>query len=200
MPAKASGLDAHRTQQKRRQMRVAAGSRRHRPVTRRLACALRRGRASSRRATGAGARSLVAEPGRAPCLVPAAALATAALRAAVLSDAARRARRRGGGSPIQAMVWPISFSIAATLLLIGRRDDGDGGAAPAGAAGAADAVDVVVGMVRDVEIEDVADIGNVEAARGDVGGDQQRRLRPCGTGRARRCAPTGPCRRAARPR
>ena len=35
---------------------------------------------------------------------------------------------------------------------------------------------VVVGMMRHVEIEDVADGGNVEAAGGDVGGDQQRNL------------------------
>ena len=58
-------------------------------------------------------------------------------------------------------------------LAVGRADDGDRGAGLAGAAGAADAVDVVVGMMRDVEIEDVADVGNVEAAGGDVGGDQQ---------------------------
>src|SRR5580704_7565591 len=53
-------------------------------------------------------------------------------------------------------------------------DDGDGGAVSPGAAGAADAVHVVVGMDRHVEIIDVADVGNIEAARGDVGGDQQR--------------------------
>ena len=35
---------------------------------------------------------------------------------------------------------------------------------------------VVVGMMRHVEIEDVADGGNVEAAGGDIGGDQQRDL------------------------
>src|SRR5215472_688331 len=57
---------------------------------------------------------------------------------------------------------------------VGGRDDGDGGAAASGASGAADAMDVIVGMVRDVEVEDVADGGNVEAARGDVGGNQQR--------------------------
>src|SRR5262245_52991117 len=59
---------------------------------------------------------------------------------------------------------------------VSGRNDGDGGAAASGASGAADAVDVVVGMVRDVEVEDVADGGNVEPARGDVGGDQQRHL------------------------
>ena len=58
--------------------------------------------------------------------------------------------------------------------LVERRDDGDRGAGASGAAGAADAVDVVVGVMRNVEIEDVADGGNIEAAGGDVGGDQKR--------------------------
>src|SRR5580704_18576045 len=53
-------------------------------------------------------------------------------------------------------------------------DDGDGGAVSPGAAGAADAVHVVVGMDRHVEIIDVADVGDIEAAGGDVGGDQER--------------------------
>src|SRR5581483_1359428 len=57
-------------------------------------------------------------------------------------------------------------------LLVERRDDRDRRAGAAGTTGAADAMDVIVGMVGDVEIEDVADLGNVEAAGGDVGGDQ----------------------------
>src|SRR5262249_17492774 len=57
---------------------------------------------------------------------------------------------------------------------VGGRNDGDGGAAPSGASGAAGAMHVVVGVMRGVEVEDVADRGNVEAARGDVGGNQQR--------------------------
>src|SRR5262249_52477480 len=61
---------------------------------------------------------------------------------------------------------------------VSGRNDGDGGAAASGASGAADAMDVIVGMVRNVEIEDVADGGNVEAARGDVGGHQQRDFVP----------------------
>ena len=48
------------------------------------------------------------------------------------------------------------------------------GAGTAGAPGAADTVHVVVGMMRNIEIEDVADGGNIETARGDVGGHQQR--------------------------
>ena len=53
--------------------------------------------------------------------------------------------------------------------LVGGGNDGQRDAGLAGAAGAADAVDVVFGMMRHVEIEDMADVGNVEAARGDVG-------------------------------
>ena len=102
----------------------------------------------------------------------------APVRFAVGSSAtsARSGTGRCDFAAIQGMLWPISFSIAATALAVGRGDHGDRGAGAAGAAGAADAVDVVVGMVRHVEIEDVADVGNVEAARGDVGGDQQRDL------------------------
>ena len=74
------------------------------------------------------------------------------------------------------MVWPISFSIARERLVVGRGHERDRGAGAAGAAGAADAVDVIFGMMRHVEIEDVADFGNVEAAGGDIGGDQERCL------------------------
>ena len=35
---------------------------------------------------------------------------------------------------------------------------------------------IVVGMMRHIEIVDVADDGNIEAAGGDVGGDQDRNL------------------------
>src|SRR5690242_2507421 len=59
---------------------------------------------------------------------------------------------------------------------IDRSDDGDRDAAAAGAAGAADPVHIVVGMMRHVEIEDVTYLGNVEAAGGDVGSDEQRQL------------------------
>ncbi|MEY9410125.1 hypothetical protein ABH989_004591 [Bradyrhizobium ottawaense] len=59
-------------------------------------------------------------------------------------------------------------------LLVERRHDRDRGAGATGAAGPADAVDVVIGMVGNVEIEDVADLGNVEAAGGDIRGDEER--------------------------
>src|SRR5438034_1993734 len=60
--------------------------------------------------------------------------------------------------------------------VVERGDDRNRGAGASGAAGTADAMHVVVGMMRYVEIEDVADGGNVEAAGGNIGGDQQRDL------------------------
>ena len=125
---------------------VARAARRAARRDGRAACGGRRARSSRR----GSRRSRVARPRR-----PGAA-------------GCRPARRSAHG-----MLWPISFSIAATALPSAGADDGDGGAGLAGAAGAADAVDVVVGVMRHVEIEDVADVGNVEAAGGDVGGDQQ---------------------------
>jgi hypothetical protein len=50
--------------------------------------------------------------------------------------------------------------------------DGEGVAARLGAAGAADAMDVIFGMLRHVVIDDVTDVGDVQPARGDVGGDE----------------------------
>src|SRR5687768_7365546 len=47
-------------------------------------------------------------------------------------------------------------------------DEGDGAAVPAGAARAADAVHVFLDVLRDVVVHDVRDLGDVEAARGDV--------------------------------
>ena len=52
-------------------------------------------------------------------------------------------------------------------------DEGDGGPLLAGAAGAADAVDVRVGVLGDVVRDDVRQVGDVEAAAGDVGRDQE---------------------------
>ncbi|ODN71785.1 hypothetical protein A6302_00928 [Methylobrevis pamukkalensis] len=60
------------------------------------------------------------------------------------------------------------------ILGIRRTDEGDRGAAAAGASRPADAVDIVLGMGRNVEVVDVAHLGDVEAAGGDVAGDQQR--------------------------
>ena len=42
-----------------------------------------------------------------------------------------------------------------------------------GAASAADAVHVIVGLPGNVVVEYVADVGNIEAARGDIGGGEK---------------------------
>ena len=171
--------------------------------------ARRRERASSSRATFAagrdcGSRPLARLPVAAACRVPRALARLrcgARARRGVGRVLARPASvRTRGGSPAHAMRLADQLLDRGDRLAVGRRHDGDRGAGLAGAAGAADAVDVVVGVMRHVEIEDVADVRNVEAARGDVGGDQQLDLAACGTDRAPRCAPTGPCRRAARRR
>ena len=57
-------------------------------------------------------------------------------------------------------------------VLLARRHEQDRVAGTACAAGAADAVDVGLGVVRDVVVDHVADALDVEAAGGDVGGDQ----------------------------
>lgn len=50
--------------------------------------------------------------------------------------------------------------------------DGKGVAAGLGAAGAPDAVDVILRMLRHVVIDDMAHVSDIQAARGDVRGDQ----------------------------
>ena len=128
----------------------------------------------------AGARASCAVPRRlalAAALALVAAAATVAARLAArrqwLSAALRRRDRLGrqGIGPGDALADQL-LDLGDRLAVAGA-DDGVGGAGLAGAAGAADAMHVVVGVMRDVEIEDVADVGNVEAAGGDVGGDQQ---------------------------
>ena len=52
----------------------------------------------------------------------------------------------------------------------------DAGAVLAGASGAADAVHVVVGLFGQVVVHDVADAVYVDAARGDVGGNEDARF------------------------
>ena len=54
--------------------------------------------------------------------------------------------------------------------------EADGVALGAGARRAADAMHVVRGILRQVEVEHVADVGDVQAARGHVGGDQHGQL------------------------
>ncbi len=66
----------------------------------------------------------------------------------------------------------MARSMRARSPLFVRRDEGEGLAGQLGARGAADAVDVVLGHQRHVEVHDVAERFDVDAARGDVGGDE----------------------------
>ena len=65
---------------------------------------------------------------------------------------------------------------AADPVFIGCRGEHDGQAFTAGPARAADAVDVVVDVVGDIEVEDVGNAFDIDAAGGDVRGDQDLRL------------------------
>ena len=60
-------------------------------------------------------------------------------------------------------------------LLLGQHER-DAGAAAAGAAGAADPVGVGARLFRRVEVDHVRDVVDVEAAGGDVGGDERAHL------------------------
>src|SRR6185503_4016815 len=64
---------------------------------------------------------------------------------------------------------PLDVAQISALLVVAERY---GDAVAAGARGAADAVDVALGDVRQVVVDDVADAVDVDAACGNVGGDQ----------------------------
>ena len=76
------------------------------------------------------------------------------------------------GSCISVSGWRVAFSIELEQVALARGDERDRVAAAAGPAGAADPVHVGLGVGRDVVVDDVADPLDVEAAGGDVGGDQ----------------------------
>src|SRR5262249_18655655 len=54
--------------------------------------------------------------------------------------------------------------------------EGDGNAARPGTRGAADAVDIALGLVRQLEIDDMAHAVDIDAARRDIGRDEDARL------------------------
>ena len=76
----------------------------------------------------------------------------------------------GEGDSGEALVDGAFDGAEIGLFIVG--DEGEGVADGRGAAGAADAVDVIFGDVRAVEVDDVGDACDVDAAGGDVGGDQ----------------------------
>ena len=66
-----------------------------------------------------------------------------------------------------------AFDVVEQLQLVDA-DERDGVAVDAGATGPADAVDVVLGDHRQLEVDDVRERLDVEAARGDLGRDEDR--------------------------
>src|SRR6266702_279013 len=91
----------------------------------------------------------------------------------------QRGWARIGAARIRAAVFPrqrhadqpLDVTEVAEFLTAG--DQRDRRAFGAGARGAADAVDVRLRHVRQVEIDDVGDAVDIDAASGDVGGDQR---------------------------
>ncbi len=66
----------------------------------------------------------------------------------------------------------MSFSISVCSLGLAAGDEGEGSAGGAHAGGASDAVDVDFGVFGDVVVDDVGDLVDVDAAGGEVGGDE----------------------------
>ena len=112
--------------------------------------------------------------------------ATAAVRLAL----ARVVAARGGLQPLDRLdrgheafrQRPVSqlhphqlLDIAQVEPLV-RRAKGDRFALGTGPSRSPDAVNILLGNIGQVEVEDMADAGNVDPARGNVGGDEDRRL------------------------
>src|SRR5579884_399046 len=68
-----------------------------------------------------------------------------------------------------------ALDVAQVAALLGAAE-GDCDPGCSGARGAADAMDILLGNVGQVEVHDVADARDVDAARGDVGGDEHRHV------------------------
>ncbi len=95
----------------------------------------------------------------------------------------RRSRRAPPGRPrSNSRLRPRSRAIAPHLPDLVGEHEADPGAAVAGAAGAADPVHVGVLVAGGVEVDHVGDVGDVDAAGGDVGGDQGVDLAPLEAG------------------
>ena len=77
--------------------------------------------------------------------------------------------RRGAGHPRDVDVRGLQHALDVAAL--GIRDEHDRDAAPPGPAGAAAAVDQHLRVLGQVGVDHEAEIGQVEAAGGDVGGD-----------------------------
>src|SRR5882672_8616950 len=76
-------------------------------------------------------------------------------------------RRRDDGDALVGELLDAA-QLAALAAVAERQRDARG----AGARGAADAMDIALGVGRQLVVDDVGDAGDVDAARGEVGGDQ----------------------------
>ena len=86
----------------------------------------------------------------------------------------RRARRSATVGTVRDVDLLLGEALdAAQQPVLARLGERDRGAVAAGAAGAADPVHVRLGGRRHVVVDDVREVLDVEAARGDVGGDEQ---------------------------
>jgi hypothetical protein len=79
-------------------------------------------------------------------------------------------------APVELLCQAEAGGDGAHLVGLIAEHEADAVAAVAGAAGAADAMGVGVAVLGDVEVDDVGDVGDVDAAGGDVSGDQDRHL------------------------
>ena len=135
--------------------------------------------ASRTAATGTATATRPAAARAATTAAPAAATTATATAAPVLVRTARRPDDLGQQLLADRLVGHLA---ADEFLDIGQADgvllagEADGIALGARTRGAADAVHIVGGVLRQVEVEDMADIGEVQASRGDVGGDQHGEL------------------------
>ena len=98
----------------------------------------------------------------------AAAIATASA-AAILAGARAEARMLAAGDRDRHAGQPLDVTQHLGFVFRAERD---GPALRAGTRCTADAVDITFGNLRQIEIVDMADAGNVDAARGDIGRDE----------------------------
>ena len=76
------------------------------------------------------------------------------------------------GVETTAMRWLVSRSMLLQLAALAAVAERQGDARGAGARGAADAMDVALGVGRQLVVDDVGHAVDVDAARGEIGGDQ----------------------------
>ena len=113
-------------------------------------------------------------------------------------SSSRRARRSATVGTFSIVIFClVTRSMVLSMPVLARLGQRDRHALAPGAADAADAVHVGLGRRRDVVVDDVGELVDVEAAGGDVGGDQQLGGAARAAGPSPGRAAPGSCRRAA---